>query len=566
MKKRLKNAAILTRPGPGFMGGALLVMLAIISPIRAGWLVEDQKLEGPVWNGETMIHGAYFGETVAISGDTAVVSARYNNELADLSGSAYVFVRGESTWSKQAKLKASDPESHAYFGSSIGISNNMIAVGASGKDVIGASEDSGKVYVFTRNGTTWSEQSSVELPASDRNAYNRFGESVVVSDDTLIVTAEEVDSDRNYGVAYVFMREGITWAEPIRLDGLEGNGYSGNPPHIAISDDTIVAWKHNSTNVLVFTRSGNTWSKQADLPAGLTFGGSFAISDDTIVVGDPSKGVVHIYTRVGSTWSKQDTLTGYWPGLDSNSRFYAQFGRSVSISGDTIVVGEPGIEDSQWEQKAHVFTRRGTTWKEQATLLSAEYVLQDQFGGSVAIDGNTVVVGSLGGHVYLGSAYVYDLTCDATYSLSSNQWRQISLPCDPGENNTVTKVFGDDITGIYGTDWLIYLYDNDGYVLLEADDTLSQGVGYWIIQTSGSRETLDMPGNSTPTPVTSTALNPVLNPGACLDLETAKGCFAIPLAVQANGVQWNMIGYPFVFTGTLDNARIQTETGPCVSG
>ncbi|MCK5923200.1 MAG: hypothetical protein KAG66_19830, partial [Methylococcales bacterium] len=129
------------------------------------------------------------------------------------------------------------------------------------------------------------------------------------------------------------------------------------------------------------------------------------------------------------------------------------------------------------------------------------------------------------------------------------QWRQISLPCNPGANNTVTAVFGDDIPGTYGTEWILYRYDASGYVPLDAtSDTLSQGVGYWIIQKSGSETTLDMPDNSAPTPT------PIFK--AC-----PEGCFNIPLATQANATQWNMIGYPFVSSGSLGDVRVRPDSG-----
>jgi hypothetical protein len=84
------------------------------------------------------------------------------------------------------------------------------------------------------------------------------------------------------------------------------------------------------------------------------------------------------------------------------------------------------------------------------------------------------------------------------------------------------------------------------YVFLRDDEN------HW----SGSDATLDMPDNSTPAPVT--------DPAGCLD--TAKGCFEIPLATQANTVQWNMVGYPFAVPGGFSNVRIQTDTGICASG
>jgi hypothetical protein len=148
--------------------------------------------------------------------------------------------------------------------------------------------------------------------------------------------------------------------------------------------------------------------------------------------------------------------------------------------------------------------------------------------------------------------------CESTYPLPNNQWRQISLPCNPGKASSVSAVFGDDIVGSYGTDWIVYRYDSGGYVPLSELDALSQGVGYWIIQKSGGEVTLEMSAsdNSTSTPIT--------NPVGCLG--TAQGCFEIPLLTQANTTQWNMIGYPFASAGGLGGARVVATPSPCTSG
>jgi hypothetical protein len=146
--------------------------------------------------------------------------------------------------------------------------------------------------------------------------------------------------------------------------------------------------------------------------------------------------------------------------------------------------------------------------------------------------------------------------CDSTYSLPNNKWQQISLPCDPGENNSVSAVFGDDILATYSTGWILYRYDSSGYVPLNETDALNQGVGYWIIQKSGHEVTLDMPDKSISTPIA--------NSVGCLD--TAQGCFEIPLVTQVNTTQWNMIGYPFASAGSLGGVRVVTSPSPCTSG
>ena len=224
-------------------------------------------------------------------------------------------------------------------------------------------------------------------------------------------------------------------------------------------------------------------------------------------------------------------------------------------------------EAGEYAGEAYLFTRTGAeAWSQQAKLVSSDNSAWDLFGSSVALSGDSVLVGSpfevyaapsdLDSNNRAGSAYIFDLACDATYSLPSSQWQQVSLPCDPGVNNTVNAVFGDDMPGSYGSDWFVYRYDANGYASLSASDTLSQGEVYGIFQWSGSDATIDMPDNSTPTPVT--------DPVGCLD--TAKGCFEIPLVTQVNSAQSSLVGYPFAASGRLGDVRVQTDTGVCASG
>lgn len=151
--------------------------------------------------------------------------------------------------------------------------------------------------------------------------------------------------------------------------------------------------------------------------------------------------------------------------------------------------------------------------------------------------------------------------CGSPYPLPPNQWRQIGLPCDPGNNNTVEALFDDDDLGVYGKDWVLFTYDPaiDDYVKLGfngINGILEQGKGYWIIQLSSSVKNLDMPTDSTLTPVIQSANCPA-----------GKDCFEIPLASQdSEEEEWNMIGFPFTVVKQLGDVRLVTNTTDCVVG
>jgi hypothetical protein len=390
---------------------------------------------GTTWSQQTKLHSRgesfdRFGRFVDIDGDTAVVGSYQSNDAGfDNAGSAYIFVRSGTTWTRQAVLTASDAAAFDLFGENVAISGDTVVVGARNDD---AGTDSGSAYVFQRTGTTWTQQA--KLTASDAAAGDIFGFSVSISGDTIVVGGHGNDDvcpsdiDCNSGSAYVFQRTGTTWTEQAKLtasDAAAGDffGYS-----VAISGDTAVVGAFrddgacpldpscNSGSAYVFHRTGTTWTQQAklaasDAAAGDEFGISVSIDGNTAVVGarfgDPfDRGSAYVFQRTGTSWSQQAKLTG--SGLTGAD----EFGRSIAIDGDTVVIGAPLNRPGNRliSGSAYVFQRSGTTWSQQDNLIPSDASDWDYFGISVAIDGSTVLVGSfldddLG--FQSGSAYVF---------------------------------------------------------------------------------------------------------------------------------------------------------------
>lgn len=201
---------------------------------------------------------------------------------------------------------------------------------------------------------------------------------------------------------------------------------------VAVSGDTaVVGAPHKAGSVspmqgaaYVFTRSGGTWTEQAKLVpsdggAGDRFGQAVAISGDTIVVGsfwhnvgvNPDQGAAYVFTRSEGTWTEQAKLTA------SDGRVGDQFGFSVAVSGDTALVGaatQSTISENPNQGAAYVFTRAGGTWAEQAKLTASDASEEDHFGERVALSGDTALVGApgdnIGGNTGQGSAYVFART------------------------------------------------------------------------------------------------------------------------------------------------------------
>ena len=164
----------------------------------------------------------WFGCSVAISGDYAVVGASGDDDVAGIdSGSAYIFKRDGTTWTEQAKITASDGAAYEYFGLSVAISGDYAVVGV--PDDYDC--DSGSAYIFKRDGTTWIEQAKIN--ASDGATEDGFGVSVAISGDYAVVGAGGDDdvAGIDSGSAYIFKRDGTAWIEQAKITASDGAAY-----------------------------------------------------------------------------------------------------------------------------------------------------------------------------------------------------------------------------------------------------------------------------------------------------------------------------------------------------
>ncbi|MGX9727739.1 MAG: FG-GAP repeat protein [Candidatus Electronema sp. VV] len=312
-----------------------------------------------------------FGWSVSVSGDTAVIGAWQDDDKGDISGSAYVFVRAaDGTWSQQAKLTAADGVSNDWFGWSVSVSGDTAVIGAWQNDDKG--DISGAAYVFVRAADgTWSQQA--KLTADDGAAEDWFGISVAVSGDTAVIGAYGDDDKGNAsGSAYVFVRAmNGTWSQQAKLIAADGAAEDWFGSSVAVSGDTAVIGavgdddKGDASGLAyVFVRAADgSWSQEAKLTAadGAAedgFGSSVAVSGDMAVIGayrDDDKGddsgSAYIFVRAADgAWSQQAKLYA----ADGVAEDY--FGTSVAVSGDTAFIGAYGDDDKgSYSGSAYVF-------------------------------------------------------------------------------------------------------------------------------------------------------------------------------------------------------------------
>jgi hypothetical protein len=367
---------------------------------------------------------------------------------------------------QQAYIKASNTEANDGFGSSVAISGDTLVLGApeedssattvNGNQTNNNAENSGAVYVFVRDETTWFQQAY--LKASNSDAGDRFGTSIAISGDTVVVgapvedsSATGIDGDQTdnsadrAGAAYVFIRNGTTWSQQAYIKASNTDVRDGFGSSVAISGDTVAVaavgedssatgidgdQADNSATIAgaiyVFARSGTTWSQEAYVKASNTepsdsFGTALALSGETLVVAAPEddssatgvngdqadnsatgSGAVYVFVRTGESWSQQAYIKA------SNTGVGDLLGLGgVAVSGDILAVGTTfedssatGINGDQDDNSAslagavYVFARSGTTWAQEAYLKASNNEAGDQFGAAIALSGEILAVGA----------------------------------------------------------------------------------------------------------------------------------------------------------------------------
>ncbi len=377
-----------------------------------------------------------FAQAVSVSGETAVIGSPYDDDFGRWSGSAYVFQKNGSNWVQVTKLLPSDGDSGDYFGLSVSISGNAIVVGAPKDGDNG--NDSGSAYVFEKNGSEWVEVA--KLLANDGAELDAFGHSVSISGDTVVVGAKgDDDNGSRSGSAYVFQKSGSYWALKAKLLALGGAEDDFLGRSVSISGNTAVVGANgdddngtDSGSVFVFVEPAGGWSgilyeNAVLLPNGGAaydcFGTSVSISGDTVVAGanldddnGHESGSAFVFEKPVGGWS--GVLNEDAKLLDSGGAAVDYFGASVSIFGDKVVVGayrdDHGFASDAGT--AFVYAKPPEGWSgilyEDVILLASDSAGYDNFGRSVSISNDTVVVGAPRDNDNgsdSGSAYVFEV-------------------------------------------------------------------------------------------------------------------------------------------------------------
>ena len=353
--------------------------------------------------------------------------------VAGIGDTPLVFPQAQTSY-----IKASNTGTGDYFGASVSVSGDTLAVGAEFEDSAATGidgdqgdvpdgEDSGAVYVFRKIDEHWVQEAYIKA-SNTGDSDHFFG--VSLSGDTLAVAAKGEDSAatgiggdqaddtaENSGAVYVFRRTGTRWVQEAYLKASEATGRIGES--LSLSGDTLaVGAPHESDGgaVYVFRRIGTTWSQEVRLEGSHVsptdeFGGSVSLSGDSLAVGSwgddgpgaqDNRGAVYVFRRTDTTWEEQAYIH------DSNAELDDRFGIKVSLSGNILAVSSiyedsaaTGVDGDQNDNTpkdsgaVYVFRRTGTDWSQEAYIKASNTGDDDRFGSKVALSGELLAVSAI---------------------------------------------------------------------------------------------------------------------------------------------------------------------------
>jgi hypothetical protein len=396
------------------MAGLLVLLVAVMPAASASAKVSTSVRMTPIGallaklKDPAAISEAGFGYAVSVSGTIAIVGAPAVPEGHGTppAGAAYIYVKGASGWPNTPTIQLSDPASGGngdLFGYSVALS---------GKTAVVAAPGSGMAYIYVKGASGWPTTPTTTL--TEPEASGEFGYSVAVQGTTAVVGAP---GTRPGGAAYIYVKAASGWpttpniklADPAAKNA-DAFGYS-----VAVSGKTAVvgAWGTNSTRgaAYIYVKGASDWpttptTTLTDPEASERdeFGVSVAVSAKAAVVGaqGDSLGGAYIYVKGTSGWPTTPTTTLTVPG----ARAHDLFGGSVSVSGETAVVGAENGGKSR-VGAAYIYVNGTSGWPTTpTTALTDPAAKPGSFGFSVAVSGKTSVVGAPAASL-AGVAYIY---------------------------------------------------------------------------------------------------------------------------------------------------------------
>ncbi|WP_286266533.1 FG-GAP repeat protein [Thalassotalea atypica] len=325
-----------------------------------GWRKQAKLVASPAFADDTL------GGKVALKNDVAMLGVMRRDDKGTDSGAVVYFERKMNTWQQRYIITAPDAKAGDAFGQSIALTENYLVIGAPRNDALGV--DSGAAYIYKRENSTW--HYLAKITANDGVAGDLFGISVAVDGNTILVGADLHDEKaENAGAVYVYVLDDMQWRQEAKLMASDGAKTDIFGVRVALSENTaLISARRDDTEALgidagsayIFVRDGNTWTQQVKLtsPDGRgddRFGRGVALSGDTAIisamnhdVNGSNTGALYVYKNGAEGWRYTSKFVA------KNSMTEDKFGWSIDLSNGVAVVGTPN-HDAKGQESGAVY-------------------------------------------------------------------------------------------------------------------------------------------------------------------------------------------------------------------
>jgi len=346
--------------------------------------------------------------------------------------SALIFLTSPATaqWRYETRLAASDAAAVAEFGSAVALDGEVLAVGAPNDPR--PADHAGAAYVFRRSGSSWLQQARLAPP--DAAAFDEFGSAVAISGDVLVVGSPfDDDAGRDSGSVYVFRFDGSSWAQEAKLLAVAGRSFDNFGYAVATDGQWIAVGApfdddrgSNSGSLVLFRYDSGAWVQFAlltasDGAAGDQLGMSLALNGGRLLAGAPrddapatNAGSAYLFAFDGAAWNEAAHL------LPSAGAANDEFGLAVALHGDLALVGAPK-DDFDREVDvgaAYVFRFDGSSWQEEARLAASDSSPNDALAHALALGDDVALLGALQDDRGTNSGSVY------VFRFNGSSWQQ----------------------------------------------------------------------------------------------------------------------------------------------
>lgn len=363
------------------------------------------------------VEGDRFGNQVDFDENILVVSTGSQNTSA-----VYIFEQVNGVWTQTAKLTPSDSQSKG-FGDTLRLNGTVALIGHWANEENGF--NAGAVYIFEPVNGAWTQ--TAKLTASDGQSEDRFGMSSAqnLKDGDTILVGAPGDDDRgtDAGAVYIFQKIEGTWTETAKLWAEDGQSDDQFGRYIDVDGSTAIIGafygdgeQRDSGAAYILEEVNGIWQQTAKLTAsdGMSqdlFGRAVKIDGNTAIVGayqnEQARGAAYIFEKVNGVWTQTAKLTAS-DGAEGDN-----FGRSVAIEGEVAVVSSSYDDDNGTNSGAvYLYEKVNGVWQEIYKILPPDGAAGDYFGNRVDLDGNTITIGARGDDNNVpnsGSVYVYQI-------------------------------------------------------------------------------------------------------------------------------------------------------------